>query len=173
MYGRELLNRLDFQNDLVSDDEIQFLLRQQLTAISDLVSLLALEGDPRGRQFEANCTRIDSLVQTWPKRTVYRYAATDRVADQLLDIVSEWTLNAQHWILLSCFLSLSRALVFVSLVRSYFVSFVVVFSSPHLGFAVASKVFAFRAFRFVSFVRSYFVSFVVVSFVVVSFVIGS
>jgi len=58
---RELLDRFDFEQDRVRNDEVDVLVAQQLTTIGHRVLLLTFERNPGGGELDCYRERVDTF----------------------------------------------------------------------------------------------------------------
>ena len=91
-----MLDRFHLEDDLVCDDEVEFLIAQQLAPIRHLILLLAFELNPGSFELDGNGARVDSFAQAGPKFPMDGDATANRCAHQLFDLFRQRALNAQH-----------------------------------------------------------------------------
>jgi hypothetical protein len=81
------LDSFDFQNDLAVDEQVDPLVAQQSSAISDWDSPFILEANPAGFHLEAACGRVHGFAHAGPELTVNSEAAADGGSRELLEVL--------------------------------------------------------------------------------------
>ena len=103
MDWNEMLDRLDFQDKLTCDNEIQALMASELTAVQNRKLLLRFERNALSFQFEAHGAGTDVLEQSRPERAVDCDATPDCSVDERLEFIRELRWKSQHRYLLRAF----------------------------------------------------------------------
>jgi hypothetical protein len=87
MDGREPLDRLDFNDNRVCDDEVEPMVAQQLASIHDGNLLFSFEGNSSRMELDANSAEAGAFQQTRSQPSMHRDTAADCPVDQGLDFI--------------------------------------------------------------------------------------
>jgi hypothetical protein len=83
----ESFDRLDFDDNLASHDEIESMVTQQLSTIDHWYMFLGFKDDASRMKLDTNGPRTCALEQARPENTVHRDATADRSMDDGLNLV--------------------------------------------------------------------------------------
>jgi hypothetical protein len=96
------LDRLDLDDHLVGNDEIESVMAYQLPAIRNRNVFLGFKGDSGSMQLDGDGPRACALEQSGAKFAVHPDATANRLVNQFLDFIRQRTWYAQHSISSSC-----------------------------------------------------------------------
>jgi hypothetical protein len=103
MYGCQSIDRLDFDNDPIGDDEVEPVMAQQVATIHDGDVLFGFKWYSRRMKLDANCSRTRILEQAGPEFAMDVDAAANRLPHRDLDFARQRGLYSQHGTLLRVF----------------------------------------------------------------------
>jgi len=87
VHRRQNLDRLDFQHERLRNQQVNALLREELTSIPDLKAPFPLERNPFDPQFDRDCAGVTDLPEPGAESSMNLEAAPDRLERQCLEFV--------------------------------------------------------------------------------------